>query len=212
MSVVRVALIALLATLVSACQSAATVKLYDGPERAAAELVMVKVPEQIELMTLDGAQIKGASTLFSGGTRELALSPGRHEILAYYKELWDSTIESHVIFRSAPVYFIVDGRAGDRFELGFAAPRSRDDAEALSEDFRGWSLNLASGVKTPTRASGIARPNLISNLISNDSTPAAAAPVAAPAAPRGSYLDELKRFWSEATPDERRAFRDYIGQ
>ncbi|WP_223427923.1 DUF2057 domain-containing protein [Alcanivorax limicola] len=214
--------LALLVTLLTlaACASSPVIQLYDGPERAESDITVVRVPETLEILNINGQRPAGVNTLFSSGYKDLHLTPGNYQIVAFYKEIWypDST-SSHVVLRSEPVVYDITGKAGEAFTLTYATPGNMREAETLARDFSGWSENRATGQRTATRASGMARPGLISNLTSGAAEPAAETVAPAQAARDTSpqnddveTLDMLKVWWSQANPEERRAFLRWVAE
>src|SRR5690606_27847635 len=69
--------IVLLSLLVTACSTSPVVKLYDGADRPAGELLTVRVPVELEILSINDRRIEGASTLFAYGHRDLQLLPGQ---------------------------------------------------------------------------------------------------------------------------------------
>ena len=217
----------LLTGLLAACQNSPVVRLYDGPERPTSEVTVVRVPETIEIMNINGQRPAGVNTLFSSGYKDLHLRPGTYQIVAFYKEIWDTdSTTSHVVLRSEPVIFDVDGRPGSTYHLEYEAPANVEAARAFADNFSGWSRNTASGERAPTRPSGTTRPGLltgladapepVSSVAPAGATPAASpAPVPAPAAAQAAgadadYLARLKVYWSQASDEERRAFLRWV--
>ena len=224
--------------LLAACATNSAVQLYPGAQRPATEVLTVRVPGQLVVYTINGKKVDGISTFFSSGYKDLKLAPGRYDIIAYYKELWDLSPDEHTTLSSDPVTFVVDGKAGETWQLGYAHPKDVYQARSLAAHFSGWTENLGTGDKTPTHDSGLVLQRGIlatltgthvENASDDGVTPrpettvapqGASAPAAgngsaaqsanAPAAAAGSYLDTLKAQWSQATPAERRAFLQWV--
>lgn len=229
------ALILLLASslLLAACASNPAVQLYPGAQRPASQVLTVRVPSPLVIYTINGKKVDGISTFFSTGHKDLKLTPGRYDIIAYYKEMWDLSPDEHTTLTSDPVTFVVDGKAGETYQLGYAHPKDVYQARSLMAHFSGWTENLGNGDKTPTHDSGLVLQRGILAAItgaqvqtasddgvtprpektvapqgasSNASKSGNAATTVAP----GSYLDTLKAQWSQATEAERRAFLQWI--
>lgn len=209
--------------LLAACQSSAVVHLYDGPQLQDSAVVTVQVPEQLEVLAINGRAMERGYSLFSP-ILELKLAPGEYRIEAYYKELWETSADSHDVYRSEPVTFVVNGQAGERYQLSYRAPANADEVKRLAANFSGWSENLSTGERRATTESGLSRPSVLSSLTGrSNSTAVAAAPpadtvltTAAPApvvsSSDTSYLDILKAYWSQANGEERREFLRWIGE
>jgi len=220
--------------LLAACQSSPVVKLYDGAERPVSQVSVLQVPTTLDIITINGRSPTGMNNSFVAGHREIHLSPGSYQVVAYYREIWepDST-SSHEVLRSEPAIFTIEGRAGGRYILEYNKPEDVDEARELAANFRGWSRDLATGQRVDSEPSGMARPGLLSNVniggaapvVSNSvvmpvsaNAPAAAAlpaPVqseANSATGNNAYLDMLKAYWSQASAEERRTFLLWISE
>lgn len=217
--VIRIASVLLLALLVG-CQSHQQVKLYEGEARPTSELLIVSVPETLELMSINGQSPDGLGKRLISGDQQLQLLPGSYQLVAFYKDVWTPVgASTHEVVRSQPVIFDLQGAAGSQFALEYLLPQNYPEASALAGDFHGWSRNLASGEKQPSRASGLSRPSLFNRT----AEPAAVAPLAAPAAAstaaqpaavaaESTYLELLKAYWSQASQDERRTFLRWVAE
>lgn len=230
------ALIAAAAFLLTACSRSPVVQLYEGAKQPDSQVLTIRVPTDLEVFTINGSEVDGVNTFFNTDHKDLKLSPGRYEILAYYKRLWDLDADNHEVMKSDPALFVVDGEAGEFYRLGFERPQNVTQARALEEDFSGWVENMNSGEKTPSQASGLVlnrgflapitgaevetkgasavRPKAVAAV-----TPAPAAPAASGSADssassggHASYLDTLKAQWNQATQEERRQFLQWISQ
>lgn len=152
--------------LLGACASP-TLKLYEGAPRAATEIAEVRVPEQIEIAGINGKTLKNLGGAWSQGNKRLQLAPGRYEILAYYREIWELG-NQHDVLRSNPVLFVVEAHAGMHYRLDYARPARYSAAQHLALQFSGW-VEDANGVRTPSRASGLKfRDGLLAQLGSRD--------------------------------------------
>lgn len=216
-------LIVLLSLLVTACSTSPVVKLYDGADRPAGELLTVRVPVELEILSINDRRIEGASTLFAYGHRDLQLLPGQYRIVAYYKNLFQLNADQHEIIKSDPALFTVNGNAGEVVALAFEKPANVDAAREMAKHFDGWTENLSSGERIASTPSGLI---LNQGFIGLASTPAAAETAStasvAPEQPAASsstestvttdVLDALKTHWQQASPEERREFLLWMSQ
>lgn len=216
-------LIVLLSLLVTACSTSPVVKLYDGADRPAGELLTVRVPVELEILSINDRRIEGASTLFAYGHRDLQLLPGQYRIVAYYKNLFQLNADQHEIIKSDPALFTVNGNAGEVVALAFEKPADVDAAREMAKHFDGWTENLSSGERIASTPSGLI---LNQGFIGLASTPAAAETAStasvAPEQPAASsstestvttdVLDALKTHWQQASPEERREFLLWMSQ
>lgn len=210
---------AILATLLllTACTGSPVIRLYDGPEKPDSEVTRVRVPETLEILNINGQRPAGVNTLFSSGHKDLHLVPGDYQIVAFYKEIWEpAATSSHVVVRSEPVVFDVAGTPGSLFQLGYDAPDTLPGARELANHFSGWSENVASGERQPTRPSGMSRPGLISGLTTEATAetvaPGAETAAGSPEVDGVASLDMLKAWWSQASAEERSAFLRWVAE
>ncbi len=225
MQSLRLTAVTLFALFLSACARSPVVQLYEGPAQSDNKVVTVRVPSQLEVFTINGKEVDGVNTFFATDFKDLKLTPGRYEILAYYKELWQLDADNHEIVKTNPANFIVDGKPGDMWVLGYEQPADVEAARAMEESFSGWSENAVSGEKVaaeqsqlilkrgflaPVTGEELATPT--SNTVAPQAAAAAAATPAETATPAASYLDTLKAQWNQATPEERREFLQWIAE
>lgn len=224
---------ALLSAVLCAACAREPLRLYEGAPRPAAEVATLTVPEALEVSALDGREVRGASGMMRGGDLEVELAPGRHELLVFYREIWQRNGD-HDTLKSDPALFAVDAQAGHRYRLDFERPRRYEDAQVLSRDFKGWVADESTGQRVDSTASGLQfRKGLVAELTGNNTlTPAvaggskvapaaAAAPAPTPAtetgappatATPGDWLLLIKGWWSQASADERREFLRWVGE
>jgi len=231
------ALIAAAAFLLTACNRSPVVQLYEGAKQPDSQVLTIRVPTDLEVFTINGAEVDGVNTFFNTDHKDLKLSPGRYEILAYYKRLWDLDADSHEVMKSDPALFVVDGEAGEFYRLDFERPQNVTQARKLEGDFSGWVENLNSGEKTPSQASGLVLnrgflapitgtevetkgASAVEPKAADAVTPApagnadasAGANAEASASGQANYLDTLKAQWNQATQEERRQFLQWLSQ
>lgn len=143
----------LVLSLVLAACAAPTIPLHDAAGDAGPPASIV-LPEQLEVVSVNGLAIEGTRGMFGKGETVLEVSPGRYEVLAFYRELWERG-DQHEVLRSDPVLFVLDAAPGRRYRLEYASPGTMAEARALAENFSGWVEDMASGERTPSAASGL---------------------------------------------------------
>jgi len=171
------------------------------------------IPEEIEVLNVNGTEVKGARGLLRRGDVTLELEPGRYAVLAYYRELWRLG-EQEDVLRSDPVVFDLEAQGGARYRLGYRRPASYEEARDLAAHFSGWVEGGPGGARTPTRDSGLRFGGDFVLAGGNALVPALAGDgrgVAPLGAPRGGALDALQDAWQRATPEERREFLRRVG-
>jgi len=133
---------------------AATPLTLHEPGLPAAAVATVVLPEQLEVATINGKEIDGASGMMTRGDKTLELAPGRYELLVFYRELWELG-DAHEILRSDPALFVVDAAAGGRYRLDYDRPAGIESARMMAQDFTGWVENLATGERIAAAESGL---------------------------------------------------------
>ncbi|MFZ2288743.1 MAG: DUF2057 family protein [Halopseudomonas yangmingensis] len=137
--------------LLSACAQPAPVKLYSGAELSPSQLLVVEMPNTLEVLNINGQPAPAANSMIGNSTRQLHLQPGEYRVNAYYENVYDIAggLSSEVV-RSRSATFKIDGRAGETWRLEFDAPRNVTEARELRNQFAGWAVNARSGERVPT--------------------------------------------------------------
>tara|TARA_R110002073_G_scaffold68403_1_gene170007 strand:- start:126229 stop:126948 length:720 start_codon:yes stop_codon:yes gene_type:complete len=214
--------------LLSACSTNPEIQLYDGHKRSKAEIMTVRAPVELEILSINDRRIEGASTMFAFGSRDLQLLPGEYRIVAFYKNLFDTSPDQHEIVKSDPSIFTVNGNPGDVFLLNFDKPQNLEAAKAMAKDFTGWTENLSSGAKIASKPSGfILSSGFIGLTSAATSTQQEAVSSVAPensSATEGNSasqkpttsnlgaLQSLQENWNAASAEERREFLLWMSQ
>lgn len=146
------ALLLMFSLALAAC-AAPPIQLHDAPGNAGPPASIV-LPEQLEVVTVNGLEIDGPRGMLGKGETILEVSPGRYEVITFYRELWERG-DQHEVLRSDPVLFVVDAAAGQHYRLDYARPGTMAEARALAEDFSGWVEDVSTGARTPSAASGL---------------------------------------------------------
>lgn len=134
--------------------ASAPVQLYGEQGRPEAGVAVIIVPEALEVASVNGLEISGASGMMSKGDKTLEIAPGRYELLVFYRELWDRG-DQHDVLKSDPALFVVDAVDGGRYRIDYTRPGNLAEARELAEDFQGWVENLATGERVASQASGL---------------------------------------------------------
>lgn len=228
------------AVLLSACAQQGPVKLYSGTEQPAGQVVVVEIPETLEVLNINGQPAPAANRMIGNRPRQLHLQPGEYRINAYYQNVYDVDGGlSHEVVRTNSATFHVNGQAGEQWRLGYAEPRNLPEAQALKSDFSGWSENTRTGQRIATEA-GPAYASLLTQLLGGGTVVAAgsdngvaplgsqtqqsAAPSAVAAPVSSSAVAEqtlphndatfttLQQIWLLLGPESRKAFLEWAEQ
>lgn len=140
-----------LAVLLTACAQQSNVRLYPGNEQASNNLLTVKVPQDLEVTSINGQRVPAANRLI-GGEQVLELLPGDYEISVMYKRVFDiGGGMSHEVIRSRNAVIALSGTPGDAWSLQYAAPDSLEKARELRNQFAVTAVNQRSGERIASR-------------------------------------------------------------
>lgn len=189
--------------ILSGCAARGPLAAYEGPVRPAAEVAVVQVPEQVQVMAIDGREPPPS---FLSSNVELALLPGEHVLSLRYVELFRLNGDEHDVIRSRPAALRFTAVAGGRYRLGVPAQKDRDAARAFAKapvftlgDVAGGPAVESTPIKSYAEASLV--DTLAKAFESRGEEPRAV-----------TNLDLLKDVWGRASEEERRDFRAWINQ
>ncbi len=189
----------------SACATAhGPVKTYEGPVRSNAELVLVSVPEEIEVMAIDGQEPPPS---FLKSKMQLALLPGEHIFSLRYVELFQITADNHEVIRSRQAALRFNAAAGSEYRLQAPAQKNLDEARKFAKAPQFSLVNVSDGSTTNSTAiKSMAEASLLDTI--NKAFSANGEEVAK----QPGNLDLLKDVWGRATPEEQAGFRAWLEQ
>jgi uncharacterized protein len=209
LNALRLTAIALLVVL-SACANSPAIKLYEGPEQVPEQLLLIDLPMELEVVTINERRVEGVGSLFNFGDRTLHLQPGNYRIIAYYKNMFELPGGQHEVVKSDPVLFRVSGQPGSRHRLSFDVPADVEQARKMAKQFNGYSVDLATSERRPTEASGMILSQGFLSVPTAEPAPFYSS--VAPASDGLSHGDLLKASWRNATAEERREFLRWIAE
>lgn len=162
------------AALLSACAQQAPVKLYSGSEQPASQVVIVEMPNTLEVLDINGQPAPAANRMMGNNLRELQLQPGKYRINAYFEDGYDvGGGLSHEIVRTRSATFSIDGKAGEVWRLEFPEPTNLKDAQAMEDSFAGAAVNTRTGERVAT-VPGPAYVSMLGQMLGTGSAVAAA--------------------------------------
>lgn len=196
-------LVALAMMSLMACATQGPLKTYEGPVRAIGEVALIRVPEQIEIMSVDGHEPPSS---FLKSNVELSMLPGEHVFSLRYVELFQITSDDHDVVRSKPAALRFTAVAGASYKLEVPRQANHGAAKEFAKEPHFSLVNSRDGgvtesapIKSYAEASLI---DTISKAFTESQTETA--PV--------TNLDLLKDVWTRTTPEERNAFRVWLDQ
>lgn len=227
----RSLLVVVVACLLAACAQQGPVKLYSGAEQPSGQVVLVEMPYSLEVLNINGQPVPAANRMTGNRDRKLELQPGKYRINAYFENGYDiGGGLSHEIVRTPSATFMIDGQAGEVWQLGFEEPQNLAEAQAMKDNFAGWTQNGRTGKRYPTEP-GPAYVSLVGKLMGGGSSPTyadevtplgAAAPVAVASVASSqtvakqtlphndATLTTLQQLWMLLSPESRQAFLQWV--
>lgn len=196
-------LLAAVLSLAGCASSRLPQQTYEGPARAPAEVAILEVPEEVQVMAIDGREPPPS---FLRSQVRLALLPGEHVLGLRYVHLFQINSEEHEVVRSGQAALRFTAGAGGRYRLEAPPQRDLDAARkfAKAPQFRLADLGGGAAVDSVSIKS-YAEASLIDTLGKAFQSGGAAAP-------QVTNTDLLKDIWSRSSREEQDAFRAWINQ
>lgn len=194
------------------------VQVYEGPQRPQNEVVTLTVPAALEVLAVDGEEIK--IPYFGGSDYKLQLLPGQHTLELFYKESWGGPTDSGVVVSDVSM-FRFTARAGAEYIAQHDGPKNLVLASRFSDMPRIWLVEPATGQRLEPYATEKYIPVVLRAMrkyAASGQTAAAGAPQASSAASAEDVVmqqDALKRlqfWWKIAGKKDKKAFSDWLAQ
>lgn len=195
--IIQLCLIAVISVVNLACTTIQDVHLYDGPALASENSAKVTLPLELEITELDNRLINQGMQRFRNDTLNVFFPPGEHKLVVHYESLWDLDGENHEKVRSQPILFEFNSKAGEVFHFEYEQPRTLKQAQTFA---RSIPITLVSQQR---RVSGF-------GLKKQD--PLTFHQKEAPVKVDYPHLQQLEYWWQQATPYERKQFRQWINR
>ncbi len=214
--------------LLSACTaSSRVVKVYEGDTLPPNQVAKLEVPEDIDLVELDGKAQK--DYLLENLALTYDLTPGEHTVVYKYAGLWSKTRQSNdaeerraEVVESELRQTKINMVAGKTYTFNFVRPESRADAQKFAKTFS--AVLVTDEGRSVAKDSRYVKPSDTPPVAATISQPATAFPAttsgaavtasvaAIPAAPVSSLetglsrLDALKVLWGKSSAEEKKEF------
>lgn len=195
--------ISFFAIMLAGCAAPGPAKLYEGAFRTAAETAMIRLPEQVQVMALDGQEQTGS---LLQRDQLLAVLPGEHVFSLRYVELFQINSEEHEVVRSRQSALRFTAVAGHEYRIEMDKQGSLEVARKFAKDPKFRLVDVSSGAVTESTAiKSYAEASLVDTITkafdSSDSK-----------AQGPTHLDLLKDVWGRASPEDRAGFRVWLDQ
>ncbi len=162
-------------------------------------LSIIYVPADIEVLEVDGMQIK--PPFIEQGYNTVVISAGSHRLTVKYVALWGDATSGSIV-SSKPVVLSFDIAPKSTYYIKFNIPKDPWQAEHLANIFAPW-MEDASGKKVKTVNHQAAKKLPIS---------ASKSMMKQALTPGDSSLDKLKFWWKSASFKEKKAFENWMGE
>jgi hypothetical protein len=205
----RILLPAMMAALfLTACQQTRPIRTFEG-EPPADGVATLWVPPMLDPLTVDGQDVRDSSLLPVNTTHRLDLLPGRREVVVRYSGLSGGPPNQQVMIESPPLSVSFEAIAGRNYTLRH---RVGDDDLRFVKNPTNVSVwveettapdpaHAQPGARSPAEPARKAEPAPLPAKIQTHDTPVS------PGQPNA--LEELKRWWKQASPQERGAFLNW---
>lgn len=195
--------IGFLVIMLAGCAAPGPAKLYEGVLKPATETAMIRLPEQVQVMAMDGQEQAG--NLLQRG-QLLAVLPGEHVFSLRYVELFQINSEEHEVVRSRQSALRFTAEAGHEYRIEMDKQASLAVARKFAKDPKFRLIDVSSGVTTESTAiKSYAEASLVDTITK-------AFDSAESKAQGPTHLDLLKDVWGRASPEERAGFRVWLDQ
>lgn len=166
--------------LLGACAQQPQVQLYSGSPMAQDQVLSVVVPSELEVQSINGQHVPAANGLFGNKEKTLLLQPGKYQINAFYKDVYDIDGGlSHEVVRGRTALYVIDGKGGELWRLDYSKPANLQEAQGFKHEFTSWAVNTHTKEKIAAK-SGQRNGSLISNLLGSSGQPVSESSVVAP--------------------------------
>jgi len=166
-------------------------RLYNGPLLNKNEEAIVILPEEFEVLELNGQVISDSRLRFRSGNMDLRLPAGEHVIVFQYKAFWQLGDDNHDTLSSPPITFKI--KMAEQEQLRFQLPELKY-YEAAEEFTKNPIVSLVSNRQIIKGSIGEKDNALVLN---HDK---------AASATTYPNLDQLKFWWNRATYYEQNEF------
>lgn len=196
------ACVAAAVVVLAGCATPSAHKLYDGPERPAAEVASVMVPWQVQVRSVNGQKTPLSLYTGSAGESNLRVLPGAQDWQVLYSDPFADEREDHRnpyrVDKSGVETLRFQADAGHVYRIRFETPDSNPSLRNARQQVSFSVVETASGEEQPAM--------VIRGVSSPAPGPAEAVPF------EQATLDQLKNWWRAAGPAERKAFKEWIDE
>lgn len=179
---------------ISGCAHVSEMRLYNGPVLDQSEEAIILLPEEFEVLELNGQSISDTRLRFRSGDMDLRLPAGEHVIVFQYKAFWQIDDDNHDTLTSAPITFKVNLVKQERISFQLINIKHYEDA---LEFIKNPTVQLVSTRQNIVGSTGVKDNELV---LMDDEQPVVT---------QYPNLEQLKFWWNRATYYEQTEFLNW---
>lgn len=107
----------LISSLLTACATNGTLRLYQGPTLAPQQEAQLTLPLAFDLIELDTQAVSSLGQKFRSDALTIKLAPGPHTLVLRYSDIFELDDENHDSLSSGQLVFKLNMQAGEAFEV-----------------------------------------------------------------------------------------------
>ena len=107
----------LIASVLTACASNGTLRLYQGPTLPPQQEAQLTLPLAFDLIELDAQAVSSLGQKFRSDALIIKLAPGPHTLVLRYSDIFELDDENHDSLSSGQLVFKLNMQAGEAFEV-----------------------------------------------------------------------------------------------
>ena len=121
------------------CMKRAPLRIGDAERMAPADTAYITIPEDIEVVSVDGQRIKSFSDYILSTVQEINVTPGEHLIVVRYNAFWDrSNLQKQEEIKSKKVALKFNAARGGLYTITHPEVDDRMAAKKLAENPNIW--------------------------------------------------------------------------
>lgn len=197
----------------AACQSNPTYQAYPGPAKSAKEEARVLIPQEFNLLNVNGNSYN--QPLIGHGTI-VKLLPGSHKIVIKYLDFWDISSETSERVASQPFLLAFDAKAGENYRIEFRELKDVKAAKAFAKHPEVSLVNaatnspIAAEVRYQLEDKGLIASFMDSLSATEKKQPAAESDTEENRVKGQTALEMLKYWWQKADAQQQEDFMKWI--
>ncbi len=121
--------------LCAGCAVSPQLRLYEGNARAAADVAVITLPEQLEVASINGKQVPGARGMWKTGESSSKCCRAATRRWSTIASSGRTAMRTEVVRSKNAALFVIDAQAGHRYRIDYEHPAHHADATKLAWKF-----------------------------------------------------------------------------